>query len=158
MNHDAAELHALLLRCRPLLVRLGDFIGNDPERNMLCYKIALLGDAPAADGEAPENSVCTPAYRDHMKKVDALSKVQLARIVKWVIDDLYGVGEGDPHSPRALNPNNEWDDTTAFEVSQSLDANDLIPPEYCACGKPIEGGDGFDGLCGTCADREESNS
>lgn len=45
------KVRTLLCRARPLLVRLGDFIGNDPERNALCLEIAQLD---AAQPDAPQ--------------------------------------------------------------------------------------------------------
>lgn len=112
------------------------------------------------DPFAPENShVCTPAYRDHMAQVDKLPKQHLARIVKWIIDDIYGVGEGDPHFPRALDNQREASTCSdvIFEITETLNAGgreglELIPPDYCDCGNVV-GLDGYDGKCATCADK-----
>lgn len=66
----------------------------------------------------------TPAFRAFLRDIDTMPEATLRRAVKFVLDDLYGAGDGDADSPRYLNPDKEWTGDTANEVRESLYAAD----------------------------------
>lgn len=76
------------------------------------------------------------------------------KALKFVIDDLYGAGDGDEDSPRYLDPGKEWSADTANEVRESLnslidtpDPDPKMPCDDCGGGGVEEG----TRLCFTCA-------
>lgn len=81
----------------------------------------------------------TPAFRAFLRNIDTLPEAMIRKALKFVIDDLYGAGDGDEDSPRYLDPDKEWSGDTATEVRESLgsliDTPDRDPDAECLdCG------------------------
>lgn len=104
----------------------------------------------------------TPVFAAHMAKVDTLTLEELRRLVKFILDDLYGCGDGlHRNAPRGLDFFTEFSPDTLDNVVESLEQctsvdlneNDL---ETCQdCGALLDDGEGYDGLCGPCRDVAE---
>jgi len=77
----------------------------------------------------------TPAFRAFLRNIDTLPEAMIRKALKFVIDDLYGAGDGEEGSPRYLDPDKEWTGDTANEVRESLgsliDTPDRDPGRTC---------------------------
>lgn len=73
----------------------------------------------------------TQAYTDFMRRIEGMRRAELARVVRWIIDDVFGTN-GLDEGPRALA-----DDTEKFsgdicaEIITTLECSDLLPDEHC---------------------------
>lgn len=104
---------------------------------VLCYDCVVIGNAV-------EERPVTPHLFDHetsgyiawLSEVDHLDVEAARRELKWVLDALYGAGDGDPNSPRRVDREADWGDAAGNIAERLEDFAPEASDRTCAeCGE-----------------------